>query len=135
MRPPRPTVRRVGSVEQLLAAVVAGYPVSTAATMAQMGEETARRRLRDPEIRQRLDEMRAATLAQAADKLTSLASRAADVLGRIMDDPTMPGPLRVRAAEAVLARVTPLRDAATVDERLAQIEAAIARREQWSRSA
>lgn len=128
-------MHRAGSLEALLAAIVAGNPVPEAARMAQMAERTARRRLAEPEVRVQLDELRAATLVAAADKLTSVASRAVEVLATVMDDPNMSGPVRVRAAEVVLARLTPMRDAATIDERLAAIEAALARRDQWGRAA
>jgi thioredoxin-like negative regulator of GroEL len=123
---------RAGSVDQLLAALVAGHTIATAAGMAGMGEETARRRLREPDVRTRLDELRAATLTAASDRLTSLAIGAAEVLGTVMNDAAVPAAVRVRAAAEVLGRVAALRDAATVEERLTQIETALARRDQWA---
>src|SRR4051794_22774913 len=99
MRPSEGSRRhRAGSVERLLIAVVGGQPVAAAAKLAGMGEETARRRLREPDIAARLNELRIATLAAASDRLTSLALAASEVLATVMSDPQMPPTVRVRAA-------------------------------------
>jgi hypothetical protein len=122
--------RRVGSTERLLVAVVEGNPLSDAARAAGMSEETARRRLREPEAKARLDELRASVLSAASDRLADLSVAAAAVLGRLMHDETLSASVRIRAASEILGRVLPLREAARLDERLAQIEAALQRRDE-----
>ncbi len=90
-----------------------------------MSEATARRRLREPDVRNRLAELRHSTLASAADRLAALPLGAALMLGIVMDDDRVPASVRVRVAYAILSRVVPIRGAAVVEERLARVEAAI----------
>lgn len=135
--PDAPKRRRhgAGSTEALLTALIAGHSVQASATIATMSEASARRRLAEPHIRTKLDELRSTTLGAAADRLTSLALGASVVLAQIMNDTTQPASVRVRAAAVILARAVPVREASWVEDRLAHIESALSRRDSWSQRA
>lgn len=94
-----------------------------------MSQATARRRLADPDVRARLDEMRAHIAATVADRVSQLALRAVVILGEIMGDEHVTASTRVRAAEALLRGVPPLRDIGIVEDRLEAVEQALRRRE------
>ena len=127
-----PRRRGAGSTEQLLAALVAGHSVRDAAGLSGMAEETARRRIRQPDVKAQLADLRSTILATAADRLAALALGAATVLGEMMTDSTLSPSIRLRAASEVLGRAVPLREAAYVEDRLLVVEAALERRESGS---
>ncbi len=95
-----------------------------AARAAGMSKATATRRLADPAVRAQLDHLRTEVLERAADRLTGLALAAADTLAELMGDSDIPPSVRAKAADSILNRVTPVRDAAFVDRRIADLERA-----------
>lgn len=117
-----PKRKTAGSTEELLAAIVRGMTIAFAAKAAGMSEATAKRRLRDPEVVAQLSELRSASLATTADRLSSLAHHVAVILGDIAADTETPAGVRVQACNSVLSHSRAFRDASIVEERLAAIE-------------
>ena len=124
--------RTVGSVEQLVAGLVAGQTIEAAAEAAGMSEASAHRRLAEPEVRQRLDAARLAVVEAVSDRLSAAALGAVATLDAIASDTTVAAGVRVQAANGLLARVTALREASHVEARLTEIEAAIAAQRRWA---
>ncbi len=131
--------RNIGGTEAFLVALVAGHSIQASARAAGISEATAHRRLKDPEVKARLDELRHATLATASDRLATLAVGAVTVLGQIANDPDVGAATRVRACDVLLSRALHVRDAAMDDQRLAELERrsrlAALEREQWGGAA
>ncbi len=125
-----------GSVDQLLLGITAGRTILQAATAANMSEATAHRRLAEPDVRRRLDAMRLAVVEQATDALAALAVHAVFILGNLMTDEAVAAGVRARCAEAILARLTSVREATLIEARLAELEQAAdaqeAARSRWS---
>jgi hypothetical protein len=124
-----------GSNERLLTALAAGYTIGSAATQANMSERTAHRRIREPGFRQRLDELRANTLSVAADRLAALAIGASITLGEIMTDVDVPPAVRVAAAREILRATPSLWEAASIEQRLGELEAVVEAQQSGLRSA
>jgi hypothetical protein len=85
----------------LLLALAAGQSVPDAARAAHLGESTAYRRLRDSDFRARLDEVRAALIGAAVDKLAELGYAAVDQL-RTLIEGGQSETVRLGAARAAL---------------------------------
>ncbi len=88
--------------EALLAELLRGVPVSSAAGVAGMSEATARRRLRDASFRTRLDEGRRQLLSTLAAQLAGSAELGYAVLRKVALDDTAPPSVRVKAAMVLI---------------------------------
>ncbi len=107
-----------------LEALLTTGEVLAAAQVAGVTRETLHRWLRQPQF---LSAVRAAE-AQALDDLSRVLVRlgrtAAGTLAKAMSDPATPASTRVRAADATLGRLLQLRELATLEARVAELERA-----------
>ncbi|MDP9354720.1 MAG: hypothetical protein M3R02_05455 [Chloroflexota bacterium] len=98
--------------------------VTAAAQAAGVARETLHRWQRQPLF---VETVRAAE-AQALDELSRLLVRlgrtAAATLAKAMGEPTVPWATRVRAADATLGRLLQLRELATLEARISELERA-----------
>ncbi len=98
--------------------------VVAAAQTVGVARETLHRWLHQPIF---LEAVRAAE-AQALDDLSRVLGRlgrtAAGTLAKAMADPTVPWATKVRSADAVLGRLLQLRELATLEARVAELERA-----------
>ena len=93
-----------------------------AAKAAGIGESTAYRWARKPEIQAALADLEGAALSEVTRGLLRLATQAIGTLEDAMTEPDARLSARIRAADVVLARLLSLRALATVEERLTQLE-------------
>lgn len=112
--------------KRAIPALLGARDVAEAAKVAGVGERTLRRWLKDD--RAFLAELQAAeqdVVSASLRKLSDLAWEAASVLGTLMSDKDIAPGVRVRAADAVLARLLQLKGLMQLAERVAAIEAAL----------
>ncbi len=118
--PPTLTPKQRRAVEALLTV----GEVQAAALAAGVSKDSIYRWLRQPLF---LEAVRAAE-AQALDDLSRILVRlgrtAAGTLAKAMGDPTVPWATKVRSADAVLGRLLQLRELATLEARVAELERA-----------
>lgn len=89
-------------VEQsLILALSCGNSIAIAAERAGCGTTTVKRRMSDPEFRQKVHEARAEMTSAAIGRLASLGVEAADELGRLMHSSPNDS-VRVGAARSIL---------------------------------
>lgn len=103
----------------LLAGNVAG-----AAEHAGCTRDSIYRWMKQPAFAQVLCEAEATAVDAVSRRLIRLADTAADTLDAAMTDAATPPAVRVRAASAVLGHVLQIRELATVEARLTELEAA-----------
>lgn len=117
---------RLEGDEALLAELLRGVPVTAAAEAAGYSEATARRRLREPTFRARLDEGRRELMTVVAAQLAGSSEVGYAVLRKIALDPEAPAPSRVRAAVELIAAAERVGEkvdlTADVLERLTRLE-------------
>jgi hypothetical protein len=115
---------RVRNIESVaVASLAGGSTIRDTAKVCGCSEKTIARRLKQPEFQQQVREARAALIDQALDKLTVASTEAADTLRELLKcaEPKV----RLGAARTVIELGLKLRDAAEVEERIAQLEAAL----------
>jgi hypothetical protein len=88
--------------------------------IAGVSERTVYLRLSDARFRLRVAEFRRAMIDGAIGKLASIAYKAADVPGKILDE-TAPA-IRFRAASSVPEQLTRMREHVELSERLEELE-------------
>lgn len=110
--------------DRLVVELAGGATVRDAAERAGIGERTAHRHVRDPEIRQRIAETRDALFAKAIGRLANSSSQAVDTLAELLADGSPM--VRLGAARAILEYGLRLRDAAETTARVAELENKIA---------
>lgn len=125
---PRRGRRPVGRVDELIRLVASGIPVDEAAEPSGMSVASAYRRLRDPEVQNRLREQRAAMHRASADLLGALSQRAVQVVGRVMTDTKASNADRLRAAGMILSHLGPTTEMASLREELDALRAEVERR-------
>ena len=118
---------RKGAEEALLQALVCGATVENAARKAGVGERTAYRRLQDPKFLQRLAELRLEMIQRTAGMLTGAGPVSVKTLVDLQQDVAVAAAVRRCAARDVLEMGLKLRDHAEVKDRLADVEARLAR--------
>ena len=124
----RPKVAEDGRLrgdEALLAALLRGMPLVQAAGEAGISERTARRRVREPRFRARLDQGRAEVTALVAAQLAGGAEIGYVVLVRLAGDSSVPAAVRRSAARDLIAMAGELGAARDVEARLEALEAAL----------
>ncbi|MQA01005.1 MAG: hypothetical protein GEU80_17100 [Dehalococcoidia bacterium] len=104
----------------LVAALAAGRTMHVAAVEAGVGERTVRRRIADPEFHAALLDARAQMLDAALGRLSDAATRAVETLVDSLDAESES--VRVTAATALLDRLLRVREAASIETRLAALE-------------
>ena len=105
-------------------ALLATGEVSAAAREAGVHRDTLHRWLRQPAFLAAVRETEARALDDLSRMLVRLGRTAASTLAKAMSDSTAPYPTRVRAADATLGRLLQLRELATLEARVAELERA-----------
>jgi hypothetical protein len=118
---------RQNADEMLLMALACGATVEAAAQKAGVSRGTANRRLKDPEFRQRLQEVRTEMVQRTAGMLTAAAGEAVKTLLDLQKG-TVPHASRLGAARSVLEIGIKMRESADLAERVAALEAQAAAR-------
>lgn len=125
---PRPDLAEDGRLEgdeALLAALLRGSTIVAAANEAGMSDRTARRHVRDPEFRRRLDEGRAEVTSVVAAQLAGGAEVGYAVLFRLAMSETTPPSVRRSAARDLIALAGDMGTARDVEARLEALEQAL----------
>ncbi|MDP9358158.1 MAG: phBC6A51 family helix-turn-helix protein [Chloroflexota bacterium] len=117
---------RALSPKQLKAveALLATGEVAAAAQACGVSRATLHRWLQDPAFLAAVRDTEAKALDDLSRLLVRLGRTAAATLAKAMGDPVAPYPTRVRAADAVLGRLLQLRELATLEARVAELERA-----------
>lgn len=98
--------------------------VTSAAQMAGVSRATLHRWLTEPLFVAAVRSAEAQALDDLSRMLVRLGGTAAGTLAQAMTDPTTPAATRVRAADAVLGRLLQLRELATLEARVNDLERA-----------
>lgn len=109
-------------------ALLAGATQAQAARQAGVSERTVRRRLADPEFSDRYNAAFTDMFDRNAASLVASFPIARSTLIEVMTDPRAPATARVAASKAVIHYGLEYTHESTTAERLAQVEAAVARR-------
>lgn len=96
--------------------------VSAAAKEVGVSRESIYRWMRQPRFLEAVREAEAAALDELSRLLVRLGRTAALTLSKAMTDGTTPAATRVRAADVVLSRLLQLRELATLEARVAELE-------------
>jgi transposase-like protein len=115
----RPRQRR--AVEALLTT----GDVSAAAKDSGVSRESLYRWMKQPAFLAAVREAEAAALDELSRMLVRLGRTAVGTLAKAMSDPKAPWPTRVRAADASLARLLQLRELATLEARVTELERSV----------
>ena len=103
-------------------ALLATGEVSAAAKETGVSRETLHRWLKQPRFLQAVRSAEAAAVEELSRLLVRLGRTAAATLAKAMNDPATPPATRVRAADAVLGRLLQVRELATVEARVTELE-------------
>lgn len=98
-----------------------GKSVAAAGRIAGVSRATAYRWAKEPEVRERVQEIRSETLAEAAGSLAASATEAAQALRRLLHSHNEG--IVLAAARSILAAAVQIREAVELEERLQRIEA------------
>src|SRR5262245_18067035 len=96
-----PTTPRKKADDALLLALACGATIENAARQCRLSERTVYRRLRDPEFRLRLQEVRSDLVQRTAGLLIAAAMEAVKTL-LVLQKESAPAAMRLGAARAVL---------------------------------
>jgi hypothetical protein len=118
-QPARALSRRRGE-EQLLSSLAAGLPIEQAAKTAGISERTAYRRLQEPRFQQQLAAVRDELISVALGELAGCASHAVATLNALLD--AGEERIRLQAARTLLEQLLRLREAITLEQRVATLE-------------
>jgi phage terminase small subunit len=99
--------------------------VTAAAKEARVGKSSLYRWLREPVFLAAVREAETAALDELSRMLVRLGRTAVGTLAKEMSDPKAPWPTRVRAADASLARLLQLRELATLEARVTELERSV----------
>jgi transposase-like protein len=105
-----------------VAALLATGEVAAAAKETGVSRETLHRWLRQPGFVQAVRGAEAQAIDDLSRLLVRLSRTAAATLAKAMNDPAVPAATRVRAADAVLGRLLQLRELATLETRVVELE-------------
>ncbi len=103
-------------------ALLATGEVLAASREAGISRETLHRWLRQPMFLQAVRSAEAAAVDELSRLLVRLGRTAAATLAKAMSDPAVPWATRVRAADASLGRLLQLRELATLEARVTELE-------------
>jgi len=121
--------RRRAADDRLVVALLAGATYAQAAADAGVSERTVRRRLADPDFVERLESERRDLFDKATARLLSAVPIAQSTLVRICTTDSAPATARVNASKAILQYAREYLHDSTIEARLAQVEAALGRRQ------
>ena len=99
--------------------------VAAAAREAGVARETLQRWLKQPQFLEAVREAEAGALDDLSRMLVRLGRTAIGTLAKAMNDSTAPMATRVRAADAALGRLLQLRELATLEARVAELERSV----------
>jgi phage terminase small subunit len=99
--------------------------VSAAAKDSGVSRESLYRWMKQPAFLAAVREAEAAALDELSRMLVRLGRTAVGTLAKAMSDPKAPWPTRVRAADASLARLLQLRELATLEARVTELERSV----------
>lgn len=116
--PPRLTPRQQRAISALLSCPT----ISEAAKTAQVSERTIYRWLIDQAFLAELHRQESELINSIARRLVSLADNALRTIQELLDDPQASSSVRLRAAENVLAHLLRVRELATLEERVTNLE-------------
>lgn len=103
-------------------ALVATGEVSAAAKEAGISRETLHRWLRQAPFAQAVRDAEARALDDLSRRLVRMGRTAAATLAKSMSDASVPAATRVRAADVTLSRLLQLRELATLEARVVELE-------------
>ena len=112
------TAKQRKAVEALLAT----GEVTAASKEAGVARETVQRWLKQPVFAQAVRDAEARALDDLSRLLVRMGRTAAATLAKAMSDATVPPATRVRAADVALSRLLQLRELATLETRVAELE-------------
>ena len=117
--------QRKKAEDALLLALACGATVEAAGRECGLSERTIYRRLREPDFRQRLQDLRADMVQRTAGTLTAAATEAVRTL-LDLQKPAAPPPVRLGAAKAILEIGMKVREVAELEQRLQALEEQVA---------
>jgi len=103
-------------------ALLTSGEIAAAAREANVSRDTLHRWLKQPLFVQAVREAESRAIDDLSRLLVRLSRTAAATLAKAMSDPAIPPATRVRAADAVLGRLLQLRELATLDNRVTELE-------------
>jgi hypothetical protein len=115
---------RKSADDVLLLTLACGSTVESAAVKAGISARTVYRRLKDPEFKRRVAEVRADMVQRMAGMLTAASGESVKTM-LALQDPSTPPAVRLGAARATIELGIKLRDSADLAERIAALEAQV----------
>lgn len=106
---------------------VLGDDGPTIAATINLSLRQVRRYLAEPDVRQQIRELEAERLRTVARKAAAMGGSAVAVLATIANDTGQPAPARVSAARALLDTMVRVGELAALEERIAALEAGMAK--------
>ncbi len=116
---PTLTARQRRTIE----ALIGSGDVSTALQTVGTGRTTFYRWMKDPAFLQAVHAAEADAVEDLSRMLVRLGRTAVATLAKAMSDPATPAATKVRAADATLSKLLQLRELATLEQRVAALEA------------
>ena len=113
--------RRKGN-EALRLALACGATVQSAAGKAGLSPRTAQRRLKDPEFRKQLDQLRGEFFERASGMLAAAVPEAIKALLSIVQDPSQPASVHVAAAKTMSDMLMKFQDRVVLTKRVSALE-------------
>ena len=110
----------------LVLAIAGGATYAAAAEQAGCSESTVDRRTADPAFLARVEQARAERVARVADRMAVLSVKSLDVLSELLADASVADGIRARIALTVPTLAADAREAASLEARLAAVEARLA---------
>jgi hypothetical protein len=108
-----------------IAALLTAKDVQSAAKEAGVGERTLHTWLDDPAFREALKQAEAEAIQAAQRRLAGTSAYAISVILNVMAEKAIPAGVRLRAAVSILDQLVKLRQYATLEERVAELEARV----------
>lgn len=108
--------------KRFVQALLTSKSAREAAHRCGIGEKTAYRWLRLPQVQSAIAEAEGQVLADTMRRLLSMAGGAADTLQDLLSNPRLLPTERLKVAQAVLDNLLRLRNATTLETRLAELE-------------
>ena len=113
-------------MDVLVANLASGRTVEASATAAGMSTATARRRLGEDGVRERIDQERAEIVRLTSDRLTALGSAAVTALAQLLASSN--DSVRLGAVKTALDAAEKARSESVLERRLAEVERILADR-------
>ena len=115
------TPRQRRAIEALLST----GDISAAAKEVGVHRNSLHRWLQEPDFQAAVREAEAKAIDELSRMLVRLGRTAVGTLAKAMSDPKAPWPTRVRAADASLARLLQVRELATLEARVTELERSV----------